>query len=245
MTRLKFLQVKALSTIRLPRSQLWTYGTFSFFIPLFTATYKFGFKPGTFSTPLFFFGDEFFGVNWVYTLMHSFSLVNHTFGFPLGQDFNYAFVSQDTMPHLFAAVIGLIKNNPYFGANIYMLLTFGLVGLGFFIGAKIIGAGNFEALLFGVVVSQLPQHYANSTQSLDIISYYFVPVLVAVFVLKIVHRKSFVPILNSRKRNILWLSFCFFSGALYSYYTIGVILIVGTLAIFMSIIDGTIDSLKA
>jgi len=51
--------------------------------------------------------------------------------------------------------------------------------------------------------------------------------------------------LNSRKRNILWLSFCFFSGALYSYYTIGVILIVGTLAIFMSIIDGTIDSLKA
>lgn len=239
------MQVKILRVARLPKTQTWLFGVLAFVVPIFTATYKFNFKPGSFSTPLYFFGDEFFGANWVYTLLHSFSLVNHTFGFPLGQDFNFAFVSQDTLPHLFAAFIAMVKDNVYFGLNVYMLLTFGLAGLGMFVGAKIIGAGNIESFIFGLVFSLLPEHFANSTQSLDIISYYLIPISIAVLVLKILHRESRIPLLDTRKRNLLWLSFCVLNGALYSYYSIGLILIFGTLALIVAISDGSIRALKA
>jgi hypothetical protein len=221
------------------------FGLISFFAPLFVATQKFGFKPGSFSTPLFFYGDEFFGAAWIKSLIDSFGLRNETFGYPTGQDFNYAFVSQDNLPHIFAAIIGAFKSDPYFGLNVYMLLTFGLVGVLFFTAAKMLSASNWVAAALAIGVSLLPQHFSSSTQAITVISYYAIPILIAKATLELKNRNLEVKEKISSKSRILWASFFIVSGMLYSYYSIGTIVIFGTTAIIVSLIDGNLKPIKS
>jgi hypothetical protein len=221
------------------------FGILSFVIPISVATHKFGFKPGSFSTPLFFYGDEFFGAAWINSLIKSHSLINQNFGYPMGQNFNYAFVSQDTLPHIFAAIIGAFQSSPYFGLNVYMLLTFGLVGVSFFIAAKMLQVSNWVAAILGISVSLLPQHFSSSTQAITVISYFAIPVLIAKVTLQLSNRNSETKVYVKARARILWAAFFSISGMLYSYYSIGTIVILGTVAIVISLIDGSLKAIKS
>jgi hypothetical protein len=220
------------------------FGILSFIIPILVAVHKFGFKIGTFSTPLFFYGDEFFGAAWINSLIKSKSLTNDTFGYPAGQNLNYAFVAQDSVPHIFAALIGSIKSNPYFGLNVYLILSFGLVGLSFFIAARMLGSSNWIAMALGIAVSLLPQHFSSSTQAITVVSFFAIPILLAKTTLQLTERNLNSGSLIS-KSNIKWFAFSFASGMLYSYYSIGTILIFGTVAIVLCILDGSFKAIKS
>jgi len=244
--RLKLLKLNGANLVRIfPTRQTLLFGILSFLVPIFVATHKFGFRPGTFSTPLFFYGDEFFGAAWINSLIKSHSLSNVNFGYPLGQNFNYAFVSQDNLPHFIAALIGSIKSNPYFGLNVYLLLTFGLVGLSFFIAAKMLGSSNWIASALGMGVSLLPQHFSSSTQAITVVSYFFIPIVIARATLQLSNRNSENPSKESRNQKVSWFVFSLFAGMLYSYYSIGTILILGTIALLISIIDGSNKAIKS
>jgi phosphoglycerol transferase len=221
-----------------------TSGVLSFFVPIFVSAHKYGFKLSTLSTPLFFYGDEFFGAAWVNSLLTHHSLVNPDLGWPLGQDFNYAFVSQDAAPHFAAALIAALNGSPYFGMNVYLLLTFGLVGLSFFISARILGAGNTESILLSFAVSLLPQHFSYASQALTVDSYFFIPPIFAICISQISQRRFRIGKLSEKRYLYLWLAFCFLSGTWYSYYSIGTILILFSLGLFLGIYEGSLEILK-
>jgi hypothetical protein len=207
--------------------------------------HKIGFSIKSLSYPLFFYGDEFFTANLVATLIRKQSLINDEFGWPLGQDFSYALVSQDLVPQIMAALLGGPANNPYLGLNLYFLLTFGLTSIGFYVAARILGVSRVVASCLALGTSFLPHHYSTSTQAITVISYFFLPILLAVFAVQIRDRHTPENFSLKKKTQIYWFAFCMFSGTIYSYYSIGMIVIVGSLIALYTIFDGNFNAIKS
>ena len=220
-------------------------GVFLFISSILVGFHKIGFSIKSLSYPLFFYGDEFFTANLVTTLMRKRSLVNTDFGWPLGQDFSYALVSQDLVPQIMAALLGLPANNPYLGLNLYFLMTFGLTSIGFYVAARILGVSRVVATFLALGTTFLPHHYSTSTQAITVISYFCLPILLAVFAVQIRDRHLPENHLFRGKPQILWLVFCLVSGTIYSYYSIGMIVIVASLVAFYTIFDGNFNAIKS
>ena len=220
-------------------------GTLLFITTTSIAFHKIGFSIKSLSFPLYFYGDEFFGASLVTALMKKQSLVNSDFGWPLGQDFSYALVSQDTVPHAIAAFLGAPANNPYLGLNLYFLLTFGLSSVGFFIAARILGVSRLVASLLAIGTTLLPHHFSTSTQAITVVSYFFLPILISVIAVQIRDRHDSTNQFIKGKSQILWLVFCIISGTIYSYYSLGFLAIIGSLVILYSIFDGNVKAIKS
>lgn len=219
----------------------------SILIVLFTscvviAFLKTGFTITSLKLPLFFYGDEFFGASLVYTLMKFGRLTNLDFGWPLGQDFSYALVSQDVVPHAIAAILGVTLNNPYLGLNLYFLLSFGLSSAGFYLAARILSINPYFAFLLAMGTTFVPHHFSTATQAVTVISYFHLPLLLSVIAIQIRDRNLQESLPFKRK---IWFAISFVSGTIYSYYSIGIILILGTVILAFIVADGNLNALKA
>jgi hypothetical protein len=204
-------------------------------IPLLVAWSKFGFSIKNISSPLYLYGDEFLYADHVASLMWSGGLQNHIFGAPLGQDLNHAFLSVDNGPAFIASLLGRFVDNPYFGLNSYLLLTFALTGVTTFFAAKLLGSKNLSALASGVLLSLVFQHFAWSTQAITLSSFFPIPIILAIATLQINSNSSRPLSLHSRRAWLSWLIFCFAFGMFYSYYTLGFVFIIGTYVVLLSI----------
>lgn len=221
------------------------FGALLFISSILIAFHKIGFSIKSLSYPLFFYGDEFFGASLVTALMRKQSLVNSDFGWPLGQDFSYALVSQDTVPHAIAAFLGAASNNPYLGLNLYFLLTFGLSSIGFFVGARILGVSRILAGLLAMGTTLLPHHFSTSTQAITVVSYFFLPILISIIAVQIRDRNDLGKAFLREKSQVLWLVFCIASGTIYSYYSLGLLAIIGSLILLYTIFDGNVKAIKS
>jgi hypothetical protein len=210
-------------------------------IPVLVAWSKFGFTIKNISSPLYFYGDEFLYADHVASLMWSGGLQNHVFGAPLGQDLNHAFLSVDSGPAFIASLLGRIMDNPYFGLNVYLLLTFALTGVTTFFAAKLLGSKNTSALASGVLLSLVFQHFAWSTQAITLSSFFPIPIILAVATLQINSNSSRPVLLHSRRAWLSWLIFCFIFGMFYSYYTLGFVFIIGTYVVLLSISRASLE----
>jgi hypothetical protein len=222
----------------------WLYGLISLIFPIFFAAKKFNLSFGSFSLPLRYLGDEFYSAAQTYSWMNFFWFKNNHFGWPDGQDYGYAFASQDAMAHVLSAVIGKVKNNPYFGLNIYLLLTFGLVGLITYISLRLIKLNRNYAVMFSITLSLLPQHFNWNTQAITLSSYFLLFPTILILGSQIASRNSPEEFWKTKLSRRSWLIFLVFFGMLYSYYSLGTLLIVLTTVFLLVLVDGNLSALR-
>jgi hypothetical protein len=205
---------------------------------------KIGFKIGNLSVPLNMSYDEIFYANEAFSFSKNLSLRNNTFGYPGEQDLGFTFVSGDSIPIFLASIISRLKDNPFFGLNVYYLLSVGLIGLSFFISAKILGASIFLSFVFSIFVSLSHHNLAWTTQAPTFGSSFLIPIFFSVLILKLREKSSRPTFLRSRTGWISWSIFLIFFGAFFSYFTLYTLLLIGTLIVFSLLSRGDLLVLK-
>ena len=207
----------------------------AFLLPFLVAVFQFKFTFNNLSTPLVFANDEIIYANQVSTLLHHFSLTNHVFGAPFGQDLNHAFFSVDMGPAILASVFGLLTGNVYFGLNFGLLMSFGLAGLSFFCAAKLLKASKSYSFLGALVFALLPQHFITSTQAFTISNYFPIPLVLAHFFLRITN-SDYSTMKRPGSRQWFGYLLLFSFGGFYSYYSLGFVFISSTLTILLLVL---------
>ena len=220
----------------------WKYLCYAFlsaFVPILIAIDKYRFTVRNIGKPVFFYADEFFNASLIQSLIRGHGFKNSIWGAPLGQDWAHAFVSQDSASHFLSAILSFPSKNDYFGMNIYLLLSFSMAGLFFFLTARMLGGGYIESTLLAIFVATLPQHLSWSTQALVINTYGFYFPIFAIFLLSMYGDETTLKKFSQRKYRRFTFAYLFTAGLYYSYFSVGSLLIFGSLVFVVSIFEGS------
>ena len=220
------------------------FGILSFIFPVVVLIKKIGFEFGNFSVPLNMSYDEIFYANEAFSFSKNLSLQNNTFGYPGEQDLGFTFISGDSIPIFLASIISRLKDNPFFGLNVYYLLSVGLIGLSFFISARILSASCFLSFVFSIFVSLSHHNLAWATQAPTFGSSFLIPIFFSILIVKLREKSSRPLMLRSRTGWITWSIFLIFFGAFFSYFTLYTLLLIGTLIVFSLLSRGDLLVLK-
>jgi len=231
------------SLCRISRSNVF-FAALSFLIPIAFLVSKVRFRFGNLSVPLNMSYDEIFYANESDSFIQNLNLQNNSFGFPGKQELIYTFIAGDSIPIFIASLISRLRDNPFFGLNVYYMLSVGLIGLAFFASARILAANNFFAFVFSLFVSISHHNLAWTTQAPTFGSYFLVPILFSVLIVKIREETTRPRILESRILWISWSIFLVFYGAFFSYFTLYSLLLIGSFLIFSIISRGSAFFLK-
>jgi phosphoglycerol transferase len=193
-------------------------------IPALVAFSKMGFNSNNLKFPLAFENDEILYATNVLSFLNGTPLRNLNFGAPLGQDLNFAFMSVDSGPILAAAILGKFGGSVFFGLNTYYLLTFSLSGLSGYIAARLLNSNHIFSVVAGLIIALPPFHYLWWTSGITVTSYFLLPVLFALTILRMQN-------LLSKGLFYLGLGISALNGAWYSYYSLGFVFLFGTFSI--------------
>jgi hypothetical protein len=211
----------------------------TFLTPIVFAVYKFGFTWQNIKFPLYFYGDEMLYATSVLSFSKGTALFNSNFGGFSGQELDFAFLSVDSGPTLIAGIISnLAGENPFFGMNVLFILGYGLTALSGYFATRIFGVKGTIAIPAGIIMAILPFHLLWNTNSPTISSYFLLPILFALSIKKVFFE-------TSKKERIFLYVLVFLNGAWYSYYSIGYTFLLITLVIITSLVERSIDKVKA
>lgn len=191
-------------------------------LPLLVALHKLGFTSDNVKYPLAFSGDELLYATNVLSFYDFPPLKNSNFGAPVGQDLSYAYLSVDSGPIIIAALFAKLTGNVFFGLNLYYLLTFPLAGISGYLAARMLGIKRLISINSGLIIALVPFHFIWWTGGITITSYFILPCLFALTVLRLQNQLS-------RRQHILSMVTAFINGFFYSYYALGYLFIFGSL----------------
>ena len=194
-------------------------------LPLILVFEKFHFTFANLKYPLKFDGDELLYASSVLSFSNGTPLYNENFGGFQGQDLNYAFLSVDSGPTLIAGLITFLTgSNPFFGLNVLYVLSFPLTAISGFAASKLLGIRQSIAVGASLILTMLPFHFLFNTSAITISTYFFLPLLLALFI-------KFLYFDLTKGQVILLRILVVLNGIWYSYYALGFVLLVSTLVI--------------
>jgi phosphoglycerol transferase len=193
-------------------------------VPTIVAFSKIGFNSTNIKIPLTFENDEILYATNVLSFLNGTPLQNFNFAAPIGQDLNFAFVSVDSGPILIAAILGYLGGNPFLGLNLFYLLTFGLSGLSGYIAARLLKSNYILSVAAGLIIALPPFHYLWWTGGITVSSYFFLPILFVLTILRIQN-------LLTKPLFFMGIAISALNGAWYSYYALGYVFLFGTFSI--------------
>ena len=197
---------------------------FVIIVPTIVACFKIGFSSDNFKIPLTFENDELLYATNVLSFLKSTPLKNFNFGAPIGQDLNYAFVSVDSGPIFIAGILSHLGGNPFFGLNLFYLFTFSLSGLSGYTAARLLRSNHFYSVVAGLIIALPPFHYLWWTSGITVTSYFILPILFALTILRIQG-------MLSKRMLFVGIAISAINGAWYSYYAIGYIFLFGSFSV--------------
>jgi hypothetical protein len=157
----------------------WFVGQLGGFLSLIWALNQFGFNRANISLPLHGQGDELFYANVIKSVFGFGGLANQTFGYPLGQDLNYALVSPSYLFYKITSLFSFFTSNPFLGMNLFSLLTFYFGYLVLFYSMRNLGVGLVEGFVFSIIANFTYQHIFWVNQSFPILGYIFLPLVLS------------------------------------------------------------------
>ena len=125
-------------------------------------------------------------------LQHGSYLVNHSLGFPFGQDLADYPETTEGLQFLMLRVLGWVLRDAVLTVNVYFLLTFVFVALTSWFVLRRLGVSRPVAVVVAVLYSFLPYHFARGTANLLLSGYFMVPIAVLLLLWVVSDRPPFI-----------------------------------------------------
>ena len=125
-------------------------------------------------------------------LQHGSYLVNHSLGFPFGQDLADYPETTESLQFLVMRVLGWILRDAVLTLNVYFLLTFVFVALTAWFVLRRLGVSRAVAIVVAVLYSFLPYHFARGSANLLLSGYFMVPIAVLLILWVLSDRPPFI-----------------------------------------------------
>jgi hypothetical protein len=144
------------------------------------------------------------------------NLVHHSWfyrtadlGFPFGQQlYDYRSFSGDSFNLLIAKVLGLGTTDPAALTNLFIVVSYPLVGVSGYVGARLVGLRRAASVLAAVVFATLPFHQSRIEMHLFYANYSAIPLAIALAIRQagpkpMIRRIAGKPLLGVMHRDVL------------------------------------------